>query len=88
MFRIRGLFRTLSNIYDREYYSESCVTLEYLEPYPESKAYIQNTVEHLPWNMLLKSLYNPDIFRTLTLTFTCSNWGTETLEKGVTYVSS
>ena len=37
--------------------------------------------------MLLKSLYNPGIFRILTqLTFDCSNLTIETLKKGVEYL--
>ena len=32
IFRTRGIFRTLSNIYDGKFYSQPCVTLAYLEP--------------------------------------------------------
>ena len=32
IFRTRGIFQTLSNIYYGEFYSESCVTLAYLKP--------------------------------------------------------
>ena len=48
-----------------EFYSESCVTLEYLKPcHIQNQRHIHNTVKHLSWNILFKLLCNPDIFRT------------------------
>ena len=60
IFRAQGIFKTLSNIYDRKLYSQTFVTLAYLE-----KWHIQNTTEHLSQNILFKTFCNPDIFRTL-----------------------
>ena len=66
IFRTRGIFQTLSNIYYGEFYSESCVTLAYLKPWHiQNQRHIHNTVKHLSWNILFKFLCNPDIFRTL-----------------------
>ena len=65
IFRTRCIFQTLPNIYYREFYSESCVTLEYLKPcHIQNQSHIHNTVKHLSWNILFKLLCNPDIFRT------------------------
>ena len=66
IFGTRGIFRTLSNICYREFYSESCITLAYLKPwYIQNQRHIHSTVKYLSWNTLLKFLCNPDIFRTL-----------------------
>ena len=62
----QGIFRTLSNIYNGEFYSEQCVTLPYLEPWHiQNPRHIQNTLKYLWWNVLLKTICNPDIFRNL-----------------------
>ena len=60
IFRTRGIFRTLSNIYDGKFYSQKCVTPAYLERW-----HIQNTAKHPSQNILSKTLCNPDIFRNL-----------------------
>ena len=66
MFRTRGTFRTLSNIYYGEFYSEPCITLAYLKPWRiQNPRHIHNTVIQLSWNILLKTFCNPDIFRTI-----------------------
>ena len=66
IFRTRGTFQILSNIYYGEFYLESCATLAYLKPwYIQNQRHIHNTVKHLSWNILFKFLCNPDIFRTL-----------------------
>ena len=66
IFRTRGIFRTLSNIYYGEFCTESCVTLAYLKPWHiQNPRHIHNTIKHLSWNILFKTFYNPDIFRTL-----------------------
>ena len=64
--RTRGIFRTQSNIYYGEFYSEPCVTIAYLKPWHiQNPRHIHNTVKHLSWNILFKTLCNPQIFRTL-----------------------
>ena len=66
IFKTRGIFRTLSNIYDRKFYSQPCVTPAYLEPcHIQNPRHIQNTAKHLSRNILFKTLCNPDIFKTL-----------------------
>ena len=66
IFRTRGIFQTLSNIYYGEFYSESCVTLAYLKPWHiQNQRHIHNTVKHLSWNILFEFSCNFDIFRTL-----------------------
>ena len=66
IFRTQGIFRTLSNIYDRKFYSEPCVTRPYLETWHiQNPSHIQNTAKHLSRNILFKTLSNPDIFRAL-----------------------
>ena len=66
IFETRGIFRTLSNIYYGEFYSEPCVTLAYLKHWhTQNPRHIHNTIKHLSWNILFKTLCNPDIFRTL-----------------------
>ena len=66
IFRTRGIFRTLSNIYDGKFYSQPCVTPAYLEPWHiQNPRHIQNTAKHLSRNILFKTLCNPDIFKTL-----------------------
>ena len=60
IFRARGIFRTLSNVYDGKFYSQPCVTSAYLEP-----RHIQNTAKHLSRSISFKSLYNTGIFRNL-----------------------
>ena len=66
IFRTREIFQTLPNIYYGEFYSESCVTFAYLKPWHiQNQRHIPNAVKHLSWNILFKSLCNPDIFRTL-----------------------
>ena len=60
IFRTRGIFKTLSNIYDGKFYSQPCVTPAYSEPW-----HIQNTAKDLSRNILCKTLCNPDIFRNL-----------------------
>ena len=65
-FRTWGIFRTLLNIYYGELYSEPWVTLAYLKPWHiQNPRHIHNTVKHLSWNILFKTLCNLDIFRTL-----------------------
>ena len=64
--RTRGIFRTQSNIYYGEFYSEPCVAIAYLKPWHiQNPRHIHNTVKHLSWNILFKTLCNPAIFRTL-----------------------
>ena len=54
IFRTRGTFRTPSNIYDGIFYSQSCVTLVYLEPWHiQNPRHIQNTAT--PWITLTYS---------------------------------
>ena len=66
IFRARGIFRTLSNVYDGKFYSQPCVTPAYLEPWHiQNPRHIQNTAKHLSRNILFKTLCNPDIFRNL-----------------------
>ena len=66
IFRTRGIFRTLSNVYDGKFYSQHCVTPAYLEPWHIQNArHIQDTAKHLSRNILFKTLCNPDIFRIL-----------------------
>ena len=66
IFRTRGIFRTLSNVYDGKFYSQPCVTPAYLEPWHiQNPRHIQNTAKHLSRNILFKTLCNPDIFRNL-----------------------
>ena len=66
IFRTRGIFYILSNIYYGEFYSESCVTLAYLKSWDtENQKDTHNTVKDLSWNIYSKFFYNPDIFRTL-----------------------
>ena len=65
IFRTRGIFRTMSNIYYGKFYSEPCVTLAYLKPWHiQNPRHIHNTVKYLSWNILFKTLCNPDIFKT------------------------
>ena len=48
IFRTRGIFRTLSNIYYEEFYSEPCITLAYLKLWHiQNPRDIPNTVKHL-----------------------------------------
>ena len=64
----RAIFRTLSNVYDRNFYSQPCMTPGYLEPWHiQNPGHIQNTAKHLSRNILFKTLCNPDIFRTLSI---------------------
>ena len=57
IFKTRGIFRTLINIYYGEFYSEPRVTPAYLKPrYIQNSRHTHNTVEHLPWNILFKTL--------------------------------
>ena len=66
IFRTQGIFRTLPNVYYEEFYSEPCVTLAYLKPWHiQNPRHIHNTVKHLLWNILFKTLCNLGIFRTL-----------------------
>ena len=66
IFITRGICRTLPHIYYGEFYSEPCVTLAYLKPWSiQNPRYICNTVKYLSWNILFKTLCNPDIFRNL-----------------------
>ena len=47
-------------------YSEPYVTLAYLKPWHiQSPRHIHNTIKHLSWIILFKTLCNFDIFRTL-----------------------
>ena len=66
IFRTRGTFQILSNIYYGEFYLESCATLAYLKPwYIQNQRHIHNTVKHLSSNILFEFSCNLDIFRTL-----------------------
>ena len=66
IFRTRGIFRTLLNVYYEEFYSQPFVTLSYLKLWHiQDPRHIHHTVKNLLWNILFKTLYNPDIFRTL-----------------------
>ena len=57
MFKTRGIFRTLANIYDGKFYSQPCVTLVYLEPwYFQNPGHIDNSAKHLGRNILFKTL--------------------------------
>ena len=66
IFRARGIFRTLSNVYDGKFYSQPCVTSAYLEP-----RHIQNTAKHLSRSISFKNLVQhqhiqkPTMFKTL-----------------------
>ena len=73
IFRTRGTFQILSNIYYGEFYLESCATLAYLKPwYIQNQRHIHNTViKHLLWNLLFKFLCNLDKFRTLLYLSLC-----------------
>ena len=65
-YKTQGIFRTLPNIYYEEFYSEPCVTLPYLKPWHiQGRRFIHNTAKYLSWNILFKTLCNPDILRTL-----------------------
>ena len=56
IFRTRGIFATLPNIYYEEFYSEPCVTLVYLKLWHiQNLRHIQNTVKHLLQNILFKT---------------------------------
>ena len=64
--RTRGIFRTLSNIYNEAFCSELCVTLAYLKPWHvQNLRNIWNPVKHLWCSIFLRTLCNPGIFRTL-----------------------
>ena len=66
IFRTRGIFRTHPNIYYEELYSEPCVTQIYLKPrHFQNPRHIRNTVKHPSWNILFKTLCNPEKFKTL-----------------------
>ena len=66
IFRTWDIFRTLPNVYYEEFYSEPCVTLVYLKHWHiQNPRHILNTVKHLLWNILFKTLCNRDIFRTI-----------------------
>ena len=66
IFRTWDIFRTPSNIYNGKFYSQPCVTLAYLETWHiQNPKHIQNTVKHLPQDILFKTLCKPDTFRTL-----------------------
>ena len=66
IFRTGGILRSLSDICGGEFYFEQCVTLAYLELWHiQNPRYIQNTVKNPSWNILFKTLWNTDIFRTL-----------------------
>ena len=66
IFKTRGIFQALSNIYYGEFYSESCVILAHLKPWHiQNQRHIHNTVKHLSRNILFKLLCNHGIFRTL-----------------------
>ena len=63
--RTRGI-RTLSNVYYGQFDWEPCVTLVYLKPWHnQNPRHIHNTVKHLSWIILFKTLCNPLTFRTL-----------------------
>ena len=64
--RPRGIFRTLSNIYNEAFCSELCVTLAYLKPWHvQNLRNIWNPVKHLWCSIFLRTLCNPGMFRTL-----------------------
>ena len=66
IFRTRGIFRTMSNIYDGKFYWQTCVTPAYLEPWHiQDPRHIQNTAKDLSRNIPFKTLCNPDIFKNL-----------------------
>ena len=66
IFRTKGIFRTLPNVYYEEFYSERCVTLVHLKPWHiQNPKHIHSNVKHLLWNILFKTLCNLGIFRTL-----------------------
>ena len=45
--RTQGILRTLSNIYDREFYSEQCVTIAFFKRWHiQNPRHIQNIVKH------------------------------------------
>ena len=68
IFKTRGIFRTLSNIYDGKFYSQSCVALVYLEPWHiQNPRHIRNTAKHLSSNILFETLCNTDRFRILSI---------------------
>ena len=65
IFRTQGIFKTLSNIYYGEFYSDLCVTLAHLKHWHiQNQSHIHNTVKHLSWNILFKFLCNPHVFGT------------------------
>ena len=64
--RTRDILRTLPNIYHEQFYSKPCVTLAYLKLWHiQNPRHFHNTIKHLLWNILFKTLCKPDIFRTL-----------------------
>ena len=66
IFRTRGIFRVLSNICYREFYSEPYVILVYLKLWHiQNPRHIYSTVNHVSWNILFKTLCSPSIFRAL-----------------------
>ena len=66
IFRTWDIFRTVPNIYYKEFHSEPCVTLAYLKPWNiQNLRHTHNTVKHPLWNILFKTLCNLGIFRTL-----------------------
>ena len=66
-FRTRGIFQTLSNIYYREFYSESCVTLAYLKPWDIQN---QNTVGRISIFIILSNIYHEIFYLNSCVTLT------------------
>ena len=67
IFRTRGIFRTLSNNYYGELYSESCVTLAYLKPWHIEN---QNTVSRINIFIILSNIYHEIFYLNSCLTLT------------------
>ena len=67
IFRTRGIFQTLSNIYYGEFYSESCVTLAYLKPCHIQN---QNTVSRISIFIILPNIYHEIFYLNSCVTLT------------------
>ena len=59
--RIRGILKTLSNMYDGRFSTEPYVTLAWHNPNSRH----QNLVKCLSWTILLTTMCNPSLFKTL-----------------------
>ena len=67
IFRTRGIFQTLANIYYGKFYSESCVTLAYLKPWHIQN---QNTVSRISIFIILSNIYHEIFYLNFCVTLT------------------